>query len=354
MAGCSSKNQVIYSFDAKNFADIYQLSKDNNDLYLDHIIGGEFTERNLVEGVDLDSFEVFQTEEKFHLLADKNAIYTIVIGYRASGPKVRTYKYSKYPDLEELGLFSFETLNYRYAKDSNNVYLLNMNTTNSFVTKMEGVPSWQFEIIEGSYAKDRENVYFDGAKLENVDTASFEVMRSGYTKDKHSVYLHNKILEYSDPISFELLANYGCSDLAKDTNNVYLNGELKEEVDVASFELIDDTILARDKNSIYRVHGGKECHALFDRVSHIEDIAAFQSLGGNYYTYQDQLYHMGTYYRCPEMENCQIDSKDLTEVDLGSFEVVILDNQAYSEKPYDAKDKNNFYRHGKIVEVEDN
>ncbi|GHA63429.1 DKNYY domain-containing protein [Photobacterium aphoticum] len=127
---------------------------------------------NVVEGADLDTFEVLN--EKY--ARDKNSVYY--------GPT----KISTVADRDTI-----QIINHFVVKDKAGVYvndgglLKRLSKRHEFMTVRDADPD-TFEIITNSWAKDKQHYYYD-YRIMDVDYDTFEILSDDVAKDKHAVYI---------------------------------------------------------------------------------------------------------------------------------------------------------------------
>lgn len=136
---------------------------------------------------------------------------------------------------------TFEVLSYHHAKDKNNAYV-------------------QFYYLHSNRSEDEYTIF-------DIDSGTFEILdgKGDYSKDKKNVYYRTKIFEGADPETLELL-EYGTEDhsstyYTKDKDHVFCNKEIFKDVsgeysdftkiaDVTTFQLLNEWY-AKDKNHVY-------------------------------------------------------------------------------------------------------
>jgi len=147
-------------------------------------------------------------------------------------------------------------------------------------------------------ATDENFVYFCWERKEYIDKSSFQRIDGRLSKDANNVYIDGNIFEIADWNSIDVLAKTNNWIIRKNQNNIFYNDNKLWHLDVKSFVLLSESY-AKDKNWIYR-----------------DD-----SMSPSF---------------VKKMEN----------VDMVSFELEVGEN-------YDAKDKNNYYQFGEIIEEPD-
>ncbi len=233
---------------------------------------------------------------------------------------------------------------------------------------IEGSDEKTFEVLQQHYARDKNHVYHQEEVIEVVDPATFTIIDYNYQKDKNFVYYRDddihvafpfpfdvlKIVERANPSTFEVFEGY-----ARDDNHVYWGDLLIEGADVDTFEKVGQRNY-KDKNYAYDRGTGKP----WENV----DSATFEEVqgSGGYYTKdKNSVYfltksiddadpvifeilgedniHMGVYAR--DSRYVYYGIKKIESADPASFVVMPDDNYA--------KDKNNVYYRGRVVEQAD-
>jgi hypothetical protein len=110
------------------------------------------------------------------------------------------------------------------------------------------------------------------------------------------------------------------------------------QVDPATFEIVSEGGLAKDKNNVY----------LFGEISPNLDSESFKELGYRYKQTKDGIFILNINLETAKMfEIIKIEG-----IDIASFEVInFSDTPSYVRSIYDAKDKNNYYKEGVIVDI---
>lgn len=149
--------------------------------------------------------------------------------------------------------------------------------------------------------------------LKNVDVKTFEVLSSDYAKDKNNVYFKEILINGADSNSFSIInMNSNCEDLfAKDKNGIYFKNVYLKNSDYFTFEFVK-----------YKKSGSSQCS-----IKYIKD--------------KNNVYYLPYLEKCVK-ESCTIDP--IKYVDPKTFEAY---NEIY------AKDKNNVYAKGSIIENAD-
>ncbi len=178
------------------------------------------------------------------------------------------------------------------------------------------------------YTRDKNFVYSFGRKIEGADQNTFELLNRVYAKDKNFVYSFGRKIDGADSDTFKVLGDY----YAKDKNSAYCDRKkMDPSVDINSFQSLDYNY-AKDKNSVYK-HGLK-----IDR-----DVDSFIIINSMYS--KDNL---GVYFEADFVPLEKIEGADPH-----TFEVVYQKNSnGYIINEY-AKDKNNVYRDGQLIEGAD-
>lgn len=189
------------------------------------------------------------------------------------------------------------------------------------------------------YYSDGKNIFFEDNIIENADLETFDIVgltndsylscfKEEYTRDKNFVYSFGRKIDGADSDTFKVLGDY----YAKDKNSAYCDRKkMDPSVDINSFQSLDYNY-AKDKNSVYK-HGLK-----IDR-----DVDSFIIINSMYS--KDNL---GVYFEADFVPLEKIEGADPH-----TFEVVYQKNSnGYIINEY-AKDKNNVYRDGQLIEGAD-
>lgn len=196
--------------------------------------------RHLMEGVDVESFEVIDVPDlpldylgkgdHYSVLSyakDKNTVYT--------GP---------YP-LDYLDPESFEIVDYMYGKDKNAVYMA------SDLVPIESIP------VEGRGTWDVYHTRYY-LLLEEADPETFESLYSYFSRDKDAVYAEGRRLEGVSPQTVSLLKGApNPFDWLKTDQGIYLRDEpLTQISDPDTFIFIDENYAKDSKNVFYLKKSG--------------------------------------------------------------------------------------------------
>jgi hypothetical protein len=262
---------------------------------------------------------------------------------------------------------SFEVLNRYYAKDDNKAYINGKPIPES--------AGKTFTHIADFYSKDKRSVYYGGKRIVDADPQTFEFLNSQYQKDKNYAYFEGTKIEGGDGISFEVID----SDFAKDKNATYSLGKKISE-DIAMRTPLGE-FHEKDRNFVYYVpyHGhegnkiegadpatfevldmffGKDKNAVYYDYSVVPgaDASSFEELD---FSYGKDVYavYMGTAKIGRANPKTFVPltadySKDKDSVFYKWDKIDSADPQTFRAEGHmgRARDKNNLYEHGKIVE----
>ena len=347
-----------------------------------------YFQNNNIQDSDSKTFELLDDMGK-----DKNYVYIngqIVINEQTGKP----LNLKNFTILKKDGDISF-------LKDKENIY----EFSGMHIEKIEGVDMNSFEVMKNGCGRDKNNIYFGSSKLKNVDKQTFECIGSGFVKDKNGIYggvlflsspddmLYDiEKIENIDKDSFEIIGESYSGTFVKDKNNVYLPemSEFKKvkEADPKTFELIDE-FFEKDKNNLYFL--GKKVKNVDKKE--IETIYVGKKIGAAYTVFfknkdgvykfvrenpfdssKDKLVKLNVdkdtlevlnrqYYK--DKNNVYCDDKILKNADLQTFEVVgdedeemqkfvhglveIVTQKIEKKDGITARDKNNKYKHCKVV-----
>jgi hypothetical protein len=257
---------------------------------------GMYSAQKSCEGVDIFPNPLY--ERNSHVSSDGYREYSVFgekdgLIYRISSDGSMPNVCMK---MEHADAPTFKVLSYHHAKDKNNAYV-------------------QFYYLHSNRSKEEYTIF-------DIDSETFEILdgKGEYSKDKKNVYYRAKVLEGADPETFELL-EYGTEDYSsayytKDKDHVFCSKEIFKD---ASGEYSDFTKVA--------------------------DVTTFQLLNEWYAKDKNHVYNSGEI----------IDGADPI-----TFEVVQT-GECYSEnggeivcpRAYDAFDKNNKYKYGKMLSAEE-
>jgi hypothetical protein len=218
---------------------------------------------------------------------------------------------------------SFKYLGDNYAKDINNVYYYDGDISQQEVVVLSGADPETFKKLADNYYQDQESIYYLGVPLLNADINSFKILQSGFSKDQNQVYFTNQIISSADPQSFIVLDHF--HDYAKDNSHVYSGATLLSDADPDTFEIID-YFYTKDKNHV----------SYLNEIFLTPDAESFEFIGGKYYRDSNNVYFL---------------KQSLPLADPQSFKVF---GKKFSTRNYfiiQAKDKDNYYTNGQIIQV---
>ncbi|MFC1720957.1 DKNYY domain-containing protein [Patescibacteria group bacterium] len=282
----------------------------------------------IVEGVDLETFEIIYFDESLPT-AQQNNMYSYA--------RDKDFLYWEGKRFDGVDPNTFSILGRGFIKDKDSVYY--------WWKKLEGSDPETFEFLWSGFARDKNFVYRNNPEPEifdGIDPATFEKIDDAYFKDKDAIYYRQKKIEGSDPATFEFLYGYTGKDsgnaYAKDKNAVYYLGKRLEGVDSETFEFLPNT-WSKDKNFVYRYDG--------ERVEGI-DPATFEFVDKSTQYIKDKN---GVYYAYG-------DNKKIDDMDSSTFKVLSggyvkdknfvwiavsgRDHGIYSHKKIDGADANSF------------
>lgn len=215
----------------------------------------------------------------------------------------------------------------RYAKDNNRVYYRGK--------VIEGVSSHNLKILEiagDTYLKNDSYILLYGEIIPDANPDTFSAFKDinnwtySITNSQFTAYFRGEKIASTDQITFTPLNE----KIAKDNNNIYKYGEVVlNEADAKSFELIKYGRFAKDKNYVYLMDSNPPI-----KIDGI-DTNSVEVLERDYLKDKNHIYFSGN-------ENIET----INEADVLSFTVTGYDHSTSSE----AKDKNNFYFRGNIIE----
>jgi hypothetical protein len=217
-----------------------------------------------------------------------------------------------------------------------------------------------------------EGVFYYEAKVEGVDVESFEGLIDGFNSlgiDKNNVYLNGEILKDLNP-DFEIVISMWHNTYFKDSKTVYLNNKKILNADSETFKVLpfgesNYGPYATDKNHVY------------SKTKIIEgvDSSTFKNLGWGFFADKNGVYNQGEQIKGMDSKNlktiecncsetiCYILSEekiyDTTQhkiiegFDVKSFSPLYGKYIGGCERDSYIKDKNNYYKHGKIISFED-
>ena len=166
--------------------------------------------------VDTQTFEIFS----HYIGYDKNSIYEF--GKKPS--PIITPAEGKLVRFAERALHDNKTVFLYYKSEIHKIPIKNISSVKYYGTadfstlwgvdgtvywnmkdmKEEDVDVESFRFIDFKYAKDRNQVYFDGKALWNADASTFTVKERFLACDKNKVFMGAKIVEYADPNTVRL------------------------------------------------------------------------------------------------------------------------------------------------------
>ena len=276
------------------------------------------------ENIDVETFEVYE-KSIYPLARDKNHIYAI--------DDCSMWECS-IDAVEIIDKDSFEMLNATYGKDKNKVFYYDLH-----IYKVGAADPGTFTVINRKYGKD-ENNYFRGseiitdpqeiAKAEVVDLESLKNL-GNFEADDNNVYCGNKLIEGSDVESFTVLEN--CRWFGKDKNMVYYCNDSTvtkiSDADVESFSKLmdhgDSICLAADKNDIY--YYDRSVGTPFGKLS--VDMPTLEILEGDYLRDKNNLYY----------DYKIVDNIDLDSFEVVGYGVVKDKNSVYVRKSSEDNEK---------------
>lgn len=210
-------------------------------------------------------------------------------------------------------------------KDSKNVYYHSKIISNADTKTFSIIYSWKDEI----YAKDKNSVYLINESFIypiNCDPNTVKILDQWYIKDSKNIYWRSRLwilkIDWADMKTFKILTK----KYAKDKNNVYTAGKPIKWADPETFQLLrssNNFNYAKDKNKIY-FWFLDECKEIY-----WIDYNTFQDLWNSYAKDKNNVYRLGTVIEWANPETFQVLSEKYT------------------------KDKNNVYRFGDIMKWAD-
>lgn len=183
--------------------------------------------------------------------------------------------------------------------------------------ELEDADSASFESIEDWVARDDQHVWFKQRLIKGADPASIEVEDYPLLHDKHDYYYKGAALGVKDMATFRIEK---CNDdelWATDSRYIYFDSLRIEGSDPATFEYLE-FVEAKDRLHVY----------YFGHILEEADPATYEVMG-NYARDKQHVFYCGHIVEGADPATLVVEQK---------FEM---------DKP-DAKDKNNYYRNGKV------
>ncbi len=220
-----------------------------------------FFENNEVIDIDFKTFQIFYLKDylEYRYARDVNNVYYLY--YNRGDKEWDDHQYIKVIDGADPSTFEIMRENV-YARDKNNFYFNGNKTDNADPNKFLEWKEMDWNnimFLNFWNSIDPKNLYYNGNLIQWYDFRTFEVLEGGrYSKDKNGVY-HNwsKLdIDWIDPESFELILSGFFTNYSKDKNSVYHNW-IKIEVDGVdsyTFKFILSRMGAtyfKDKNNVY-------------------------------------------------------------------------------------------------------
>lgn len=249
--------------------------------------------------------------------------------------------------------------------------------------EVKGADVKTFQKINDNYGRDENHSFADGFVIPNSDGLSFEVIRKPFAKDRNHVFYERGVLSDS-PATFKILISNTANAFSTDGKQVYYGNkpQFPGTLDASTFERIGETNFYRDKNRVYLIYNRQEIvadadpatfkiasdyseayatdkknvyfggvkvancdvktHEILNRDVHRDAHSVFyhaKKLSGdaaNFRTIDD--------YYSKDQKTVWLRDEIVQNADAATFEI----NKDGSED-YDAQDKNNRFKNGKIV-----
>ena len=289
----------------------------------------------------------------------------IVLGFVAVG------SYGLYRFFNRFGGLINKTLSksYFYTKKKDAfLYCPNGNWFSLGETKME-VDQESFIVLSGHYAKDKDYAYYTHTKImAPIDLATFEIKEDHIPIDKNNVYCFKAYNDYkedtdvlepileADPKTYKSL-DYNWNT---DDKHVFLYNKVTKELDVNSFNILS-RFFCVDKNGVYYYNFETKITKICADSQEIEVldddyICDHKSV----YFYNDDAFSEQKLFIFPykDRKKVHLYNNFYLRVDDNVFflTVVVEGVDIPSLEVFDyryAKDKNNVYYDGKIIEAAD-
>lgn len=242
-----------------------------------------------IEGIDYDSFKVFQ----YHAV-DKNKAYFFLNPYF-----IVDIEGIDFESFEELGRFEARDKNHFYYKgkavDNVDVASITENPYGVFYDKnsvlmegkaIEGIDPLSYRYDPSSkYGIDDKFIYFQHLKIPESESAEFNLLgrdkvgnslSDSYAEDSNNVYFNNLVIEGATPGEFQYIGN----GFFKSNESIFFKNKVVPEIDYETFEIMDN-YLSRDKNSLIRIRAD---HFVISQT--VQDPYTFRYVGGDHF-YRD-------------------------------------------------------------------
>lgn len=157
---------------------------------------------------------------------------------------------------------------------------------NDFRGEIKGADIKTFKVLNSLFSKDKKHVYYMEYIIEGANPESYILLLSSYGKDKDSVYHGTRKLEGTNPETFTPLGIF----YGKDGNSVYSFSKKLIDLDPKTFEVLDD-IYAKDKKNIYfmgikMLNSNPQSFKVYDKIQVISGGFAYEAEDKNNY-YKD-------------------------------------------------------------------
>jgi hypothetical protein len=179
--------------------------------YDDYVFVEIYNTEYLISEADLGSFEVLGND----FAKDANNVYYLGMVFDFDAP-------------------SFEYLGNYYVQDQGGVYRI-IDDEEGFIqgSLLDSADAASFETLNWAFAKDKNQVYLADTVIESADPLTFEALGSFYGKDAQNAYAMDQVLSGVDLDTFR--SQY-LSEFARDQSQLIFRGEKVSTLEPAAYD----------------------------------------------------------------------------------------------------------------------